>query len=365
MPYKNYELELENLLASVIEAGASDLHLIPGHSPIIRLDSNLVPMSDREILTVPNVEQIAKIMMTEAQWTKLQQERDLDLSYTFRDSNRFRVNAYYQKNNLALALRYIPKTIHTLEDLSLPASIRGFADRKQGLVLVVGPTGHGKSTTLASLLEYINQTRADHIITIEDPIEYIFTPQKSIIQQREVGTDTASFAQGIRATLREDANVIMIGEMRDLESISAALTVAETGHLVFATLHTNSVSQTIDRIVDSFPGYQQQQIRAQLASVLTGVISLRLVNKIGGGRVAAVEVMASNDAVRNMIRDNKTYELVNVIHTGSKDGMISIDQYLAQMVLKNLVRVEDAKQYVQYPDIFESRLRAGGSFERV
>jgi len=267
-----------------------------------------------------------------------------------------------QKGSLALALRFIPHAIQSFDDLRLPSLLKTFADRKQGLVLVVGPTGHGKSTTLAALIEYINQTRTEHIITIEDPVEYVFTSNKSIIQQREVGSDTESFAQAIRATLREDANVVMIGEMRDLESMSAALTVAETGHLVLATLHTNSVSQTIDRIIDSFPAAQQQQVRSQVASILLGVISLRLIPKIGGGRVAALEVVIANDAVRNLIRENKTYEIVNVIHTGSKDGMISIDHYLAQLVLQNVIRLEDAKLYVQYADVFESHLRAGGSF---
>ena len=360
MPYKNVEFEVETLLRTVLERSASDLHLIPGHPPILRIDSRLTPLEDKEVLTSDYVEKIALLMIGEKRWPTLQQQRDLDFSFEFRDVNRFRVNAYYEKGALALALRAIPRTIKSLEDLRLPPILHTLADRKQGLVLVVGPTGHGKSTTLAAMIDYINQNRSEHIITIEDPVEYVFTPKKSIIQQREVGSDTTGFTEAIRSTLREDVNVVMVGEMRDPESISTTITVAETGHLVFATLHTNDASQTVDRIIDTFPSHQQQQIRVQLASTLLGIISLRLVNKIGGGRLPAVELLLNNEACRNLIREGKTYELINVIHTGNKDGMISLDQYLAQMVLQNITSLEEAKGFVQYPEIFESRLRAGG-----
>ena len=357
MPYKNLELELEGLLSQVVESGASDLHLVPGHPPILRIDSQLNPLEGKDLLTADEVDKICRLMISEDRYQNLLEKRDLDFSYGFKDNNRFRVNAYYQNSRLALALRFIPKMIKTIEELGLPPKILDFADRRQGLVLVVGPNGHGKSTTLAAMLDYINQRRTEHIITIEDPVEYLFTPKKSIIQQREVGSDTVSFARAIRSTLREDANVVMVGEMRDLESIAATITVAETGHLVFATLHTNDAAQTIDRIIDTFPGAQQQQVRAQLASILAGVISLRLVRRIGGGRIPAVETLITNDAARNLIREAKTYELVNVIHTGGKDGMISLDQSLAQLVTKNVVSLEEARSFVQYPDIFSSRLK--------
>ncbi len=357
MPYKNLEIELENLLTLVVEQGASDLHLIPGHPPILRIDADLHPIEDKEVLTADQVENMARVMLNESRFKTLQEKRDLDLSFSIRDQSRFRVNAYYQKNVLALALRFIPQNIKTLEELGLPPKLQDFANRKQGLVLVVGPTGHGKSTSLAALIDYINQNRTEHIITIEDPIEYIFEQKKSIIQQREVGFDTPSFAQAIRATLREDANVVMVGEMRDPESISNTITVAETGHLVFATLHTNDAPQTIDRIVDSFPANQQQQVRAQLAAILVGVVSIRLIKKVGGGRIPAVEIVLSNDAVRNLIRENKTYEMINVIHTGARDGMISLDQSLANLVSHNLISLDDARMYIQYPEVFESRLK--------
>ncbi|OGE86166.1 MAG: type IV pili twitching motility protein PilT [Candidatus Doudnabacteria bacterium RIFCSPHIGHO2_02_FULL_46_11] len=357
MPYRNLELEIDTLLSDVVEHNASDLHLIPGHPPIFRVDGRLTPRDEHEILSVDQIENIAQIFLDAARYKVLQEKKEFDFSYSFKDSNRFRINAYYQKGVLALALRFVPKTIRTIEELNLPPILTNFADRKQGLVLVVGPTGHGKSTTLAAMIDYINHNRAEHIITVEDPIEYLFTPQQSFIQQREVGLDTFSFANAIRATLREDANVVMVGEMRDFESISATMTVAETGHLVFATLHTNDAAQTIDRIIDTFPPDQQQQIRAQLSATLVSIVSLRLLPQIGGGRVLATEVMIANDAVRNIIRENRTYEMINTIHTGGQEGMISLDQSLAMLVAKRQVRIEDAKGYIQYPSVFEARLK--------
>ena len=357
MSYKNLEIELESLLSQVVEEGASDLHLIPGHPPILRIDSELHPLTDKTALTADQVQSMAQVMLEQNRYQTLLERRDLDFSFAFREQTRFRVNAYFEKGVLSLALRHVPAVIKTFEELRLPPQIKNFADHKQGLVLVAGPTGHGKSTTLAALIDYINQNRTEHIVTIEDPIEYIFAQKKSVIQQREVGFDTPSFAQAIRATLREDMNVVMVGEMRDPESMAATITVAETGHLVFATLHTNDAAQTIDRIIDNFPPSQQQQIRAQLAAILVGIISIRLVRKIGGGRIPAVETLVTNDAVRNLIRENKTYELINVVHTGAKDGMISMDQSLAALVSQNLISLEEAKLYVHYPDIFESKLR--------
>lgn len=348
------------MLSQVIETGASDLHLVPGHPPILRIDAQLTPIEEKGVLSADTIEKMILSIVGPERFNMLQTKRGLDFSYGFKDNNRFRINAYYQKGTVAVALRFIPKAIKTIEELNLPPKLHYFADHKQGLVLVVGPTGHGKSTTLAALIDYINQTRTEHIVTIEDPVEYIFTPKKSIIQQREVGLDTLSFTDAIPDTLREDVNVVMVGEMRDPESIASTMTVAETGHLVFATLHTNDAGQTVDRIIDSFQAHQQSQIRAQLASTLLGIISLRLVRKVGGGRIAAVETLITNDAVRNLIRDNKTYELINVIHTGAKEGMMSLDQSLAQLVQKNIVSLDEARLYVQYPDVFESRLKNPG-----
>lgn len=362
MPYQNLELELEAMLSQVVESGASDLHLVPGHPPILRIDSQLVLVEEKGVLTADHIEKIVLNLVGQERFKKLEEKRSLDFSYSFKDSNRFRINAYYQKGTVAVALRFIPKTIRNLEELGLPPKLSFFANHKQGLVLVVGPTGHGKSTTLAALIDYINSTRTEHIITIEDPIEYVFTPKKSIIQQREIGLDAESFTLAIPETLREDVNVVMVGEMRDPESIASTMTVAETGHLVFATLHTNDAAQTVDRIIDSFQSHQQAQIRAQLASTLLGIISLRLVRRVGGGRIPAVETLITNDAVRNLIRDAKTYELINVIHTGNKEGMISLDQSLAQLVQKNIVSLEEARAYVQYPDIFDSRLKNASTF---
>jgi twitching motility protein PilT len=283
-----------------------------------------------------------------------EKEMHFDLSYAFKDNVRFRVNVYKQKGVFGVAMRLIPNRIKTLEELNLPPIFKKFTERKQGLVLMVGPTGHGKSTALASMINEINNTRAEHILTIEDPVEYVFTPSMSIISQRELYLDTASFAGALKAALREDINVVLVGEMRDLESISAALTVAETGHLVFATLHTNDAAQSIDRIVDVFPSSQQQQIRGQLASVLTGVISLRLLPKVGGGRIPAYEIMVANHAIRNVIRDNKIYEVPNIIHTSLEEGMVPLDKTLALLVKQGLVEFEVAQNFVIDNDYFLS-----------
>jgi len=278
----------------------------------------------------------------------------IDFSYSFKDNIRFRVNAYRQKGVLGVALRIVPNRIKTLEELSLPSTLRKFIERRQGLVLIVGPTGHGKSTALAALINEINNTRSEHILTIEDPIEFVFPPNKSIVSQRELYLDTPTFAGALRSALREDINVVLVGEMRDLDSITAALTVAETGHLVFGTLHTNDASQSIDRIVDVFPAGQQQQIRGQLASVLVGVVSLRLLPKIGGGRIPAYEILMANHAVRNVIRDNKIYEIPNIIHTSLEEGMIPLDKTLALLVKQGQVELEIAQNFVLDNEYFLS-----------
>ncbi len=357
--YKANELVLNQLLAKVLERNASDLHLVPGEAPVIRVDGVLVKLDEYEVLNAEGITGIVDLLMNKDQKVLFEKQQDIDLAYSFKDNARFRVNLYKQKGLTSAAFRLIPNHIKTIEELTLPQSLLKFVEHKQGLVLVVGPTGHGKSTTLAALIDYINKNRAEHILTIEDPVEFIFQPAKSIINQREVNVDTPSFAQSLKSSLREDCNVILVGEMRDLESISTVITIAETGHLVFATLHTNDASQTIDRIIDVFPPSQQPQIRSQLASVLLGIVSVRLLPKIGGGRVPAVEIVMSNNAIKNIIREGKTFEVDNVVATNMEGGMISMDRSLATLVRDNVVSLEEAQGYVKDYDHFSSLLGGG------
>lgn len=358
MAYKSTELEINKLLTLVLERGASDLHLIAGKPPTIRVDSALVELKDYEVLSGAAIGTMIDVLLNSDERRKeFREVREVDFSFSFKDNIRFRINAYFQKSFPAAALRLVPNKIKTVEELNLPAQLKNLVNYKQGLVLLVGPTGHGKSTTLASLIDMINHTRAENIVTIEDPIEYIYTQDKSMVNQREVGGDTQSFNRALRSVLREDANVVLVGEMRDLESIATTITIAETGHLVFATLHTNDAAQTIDRIVDVFPAYQQKQISAQLSAILISVISQRLLPKIGGGRLPAVEIMMNNNAVANVIRENKAYELPNIIHTSAAAGMISMDQSLAQLVASNQVALDDVIQYVNDEDTFNGLLK--------
>lgn len=358
MAYKSTELEINNLLMLVLQRGASDLHLVAGKPPTLRVDSQLVELGDYELLSGNAITTMIDVLLeAEEKKKEFRANKELDFSFSFKDNIRFRVNAYYQKGYPAAALRLIPNRIKTIEELNLPVQLKNLVEYKQGLVLLVGPTGHGKSTTLAALIDLINHTRPENIVTIEDPVEYVYLQDKSLVSQREVGFDTVSFGKALRSSLREDADVVLVGEMRDLESIATTITLAETGHLVFATLHTNNAAQSIDRIIDVFPAYQQNQIRSQLANMLLGVISQRLLPKIGGGRVPAVEIMMTTNAVANVIRDNKTYELVNIINTSSASGMISLDSDLAQLVRNNIVKLEDALAYVTDHDLFEGLLR--------
>jgi twitching motility protein PilT len=320
------------------------------------VDSELLRLEDYQILSQDAITDLVKVMLSESQQQRLAQQMDLDFSYAFKDDARFRVNVFRQQGVLGAAFRLIPNHIKTLEELNLPPILKKFTENKQGLVLVVGPTGHGKSTALASMINEINLNRAEHILTIEDPVEFLFTPQKSVISQREVNLDTPSFAQALKAALREDINVVLVGEIRDLESISSALTLAETGHLIFATMHTNDAAQSIDRIVDVFSGEQQNQIRSQLASVLLGVVSLRLLPKVGGGRIPAYEIMVVNHAVRNTIRDNKIYEINNIIHTSMEEGMVPLDKTLSLLVKQGLVELDVAQNYVLDKEYFMSLL---------
>lgn len=352
--YKASELELHKFLSVTLERNASDLHLKVGEPPIIRVDSSLIRLENYQVLSQEAMKDLVDVLLPDRHKTTLETQMDVDTSYAFKDNVRFRVNIYTEKGYLGIAFRLIPNRIRNIEELGLPATMRKFTELKQGLVLVVGPTGHGKSTALAALLQEINQNRAEHILTIEDPVEYVFTPEKSVVSQREVGLDTPSFPQALRASLREDINVVLVGEMRDLESTSACLTLAETGHLIFATLHTNDAAQSIDRIIDVFPGTQQGQVRSQLANTLSGIVSLRLLPKVGGGVIPAYEILMANHAIRNAIRENKTYEINNVIHTNLDQGMIPLDKTLALLVKSGQLDLEVAKNYVLDNDYFLS-----------
>lgn len=348
----NYPAELKKLLETAIAAQASDLHLTVGVPPIIRVDGKLVAVPKETTLTGDRVGRLVKSLLLPAQDERLKQERELDFSFGFNDA-RIRANVYYQRGEMAASLRFIPKEIRPLTDLGLPPILEKFTQSSQGFVIIAGPTGHGKSTTLAALVDLINSTRSEHIITIEDPIEYVFEHKKSIVSQREVGGDTKSFGRALRGALREDPNVILVGEMRDLETIEAAITIAETGHLVFATLHTNSAAQTADRIIDVFPPHQQAQIRMQLSNVLLGIISQRLLPRVSGGRIVAAEVLMANNAVRNLIREGKTHQIPNIIQTSAAEGMIVLDKVLAELVSKGEVSLDDAMTWAIDPKAFK------------
>jgi twitching motility protein PilT len=345
----NYKEKLNDLLTATARQNASDLHLIVGRRPTLRVDGILVSLEQEPILTAETSEGIIYELLTPEQKTKLASDKQIDFAYSFEEKARFRINVYYQRGYLAAALRLIPTQIKTVEELGLPPVLHDFAKLSQGFVLVVGPAGHGKSTTLAAIIDEINHNRTDHIITIEDPIEYLFVQDRSLISQREVGNDVPTFEDGLRTVLRQDPDVVMIGEMRDNNSISTAMTAAETGHLVFSTLHTNSASQTIDRIIDSFPPEQQSQVISQLASVLVAIVSERLLPKLNGGRIPAAEIMIVNSAVRNLIREKKIYQIDLVIETSMQEGMISLNHALANLVAKNEVSLEDAELYSLNP----------------
>jgi twitching motility protein PilT len=359
--YKSTELEINKLLGLVLQKNASDLHLIAGKPPTLRIDSRLIELKeDYDVLSASVISSMIDVLLGSAERKKeFTTNLELDFSYAYKDNVRFRVNIYMQKGYPAAALRLIASKIQTVDDLNLPEQLKKFTEYKQGLVLVVGPTGHGKSTSLAALIDMINHSREENIVTIEDPIEYVYVPDRCLINQREVGQDTKSFGKALRSVLREDANVVLVGEMRDFESIATTITLAETGHLVFATLHTNDASQTIDRIIDVFPAYQQNQTRSQLSSILLGVISQRLLPKVGGGRLPAVEIMLNSNAVANVIREGKTYELPNIINTSMSQGMISLDRSLAQMVQKNLITIEDATLYASDPQALPGLIGRG------
>lgn len=353
----NYQQEIEELLETTAEQNASDLHLAIGRYPTLRVHGGLVPLIKKSILSPKDTEGMAFALISEEQKKKFLEEKELDFSYNFRDRARFRCNLYFQRGYISAALRLIPAKIKTIEELNLPQILKQFCKEPQGFFLSVGPTGHGKTTTLAAMVDLINHTRNDHIITIEDPIEYLFIPDRAIISQREVGTDTASFHRALKAMFREDIDAAMIGEMRDAETIAAAVTAAETGHFVVSTLHTNNASQTIDRIIDSFPAGQQGQIRSQLSNSLIGIVSQRLIPKIEGGLVPAVEILIATPAVRNLIRENKTYEIDLVIETSAEMGMVSLNRSLSDLVRRREISLENAETYSLNPQELRMLLR--------
>lgn len=340
-----YQEYLKKLLLLTIESLASDLHISVGHPPVLRISGKLVPLIKERKISPEDIRGLVNALMNDSQKQRFIQEKEIDFSYRFEEKARFRVNVFFQKGNPSASLRFISSKIKTIEELNLPPHLHQFTKANQGLVLITGSSGQGKSTTLAALIDEINHTRTEHIITIEDPIEYVFKDDKSIIDQREVHQDTLSFARALRSTFRQDPDVIMVGEMRDLETIAIAITAAETGHLVFATLHTNSASQTIHRIVDSFPADQQQQIRAQLSGSLLGVISQRLIPRIKGGLIPACEIMVSTPATANLIRENKIHELPLVIGTSAEQGMISFNRVLANLVKGKEISLMSALSY--------------------
>lgn len=343
MPAANPRIEI--LLEEVIKKKASDLHLQVSLPPMLRVDGALMPVTGTDALTEEAIETLIFAILDEDQKQILLKDKEFDFSFAFGDLGRFRVNAFHERGNLAAALRLIPNEILTIEQLGLPGIVNRFADYPRGLVLVTGPTGSGKSTSLAALVHKINQEKSVHIITIEDPIEFTHKSIKSVIVQREVHYDTYSFSAALRSSLRQDPDVVLLGEMRDLETIAAAITIAETGHLVFATLHTNSAAQSIDRMIDVFPPHQQPQIRAQLSNILMAICSQRLIPTIGGGRVAAAEILIATPAVRNIIREGKSHQLEAVIQTGAEFGMQSMDKTLVNLIHGGTITYDEARNY--------------------
>ena len=340
---------LVTLLQATVSAGASDLHLTVGRPATVRRDGVLVPFEGVALLQPADTERMVLSLLDDHQKRELDENSQVDFSFGLDSLGRFRANAYRQKNSYALALRVIPFKVRSLDELGAPWAATELLNRPYGLVLVVGPTGSGKSTTLAAMIDTINRTRPVHILTIEDPVEYLHEHKVAMVNQREVGTDVNSFTEGLRSALREDPDVILLGEMRDLDSISITLTLAETGHLVFATLHTNDASQALDRIIDVFPGERRDQIQTQLAGTLQGVISQRLLPANGGGRVAAYEVLMANDAVRNLLREGKSRQLRNTMISGQKDGMQTMEMDLARLVSSGIISIETASEISQYP----------------
>lgn len=350
---------LNDLLEQASQAGASDIHIVVGKPPMMRVDGEIISIAEGvkeekeeekaepEILMTTDVEQMIRGMLKAPQMERFERERELDLSYQISSGIRFRVNCHFEREHMGFVARVIPDVIPSMEEIHMPAIAQDIINADRGIVLVTGPTGSGKSTTLASMIEKINQAHLLHIITLEDPIEFLYHAKKALIRQRQFGTDFLSFGEAMKRVLRQDPDVILVGEMRDLETIAAALTLAETGHLVFGTLHTNNAAQTVDRIIDVFPPHQQSQIRTQLSMTLKAVIAQRLVPRKGGGRVAIREVLLNSPAVANIVRDNRIAELQNVIQTSAAEGMITVDRDIARLVSEGLLEKAVAEEYVQ------------------
>lgn len=353
-------MDIKQILEMCVQYQASDVHVMVGIPPMLRLHGKLLTVPETKAITPAQSEELINALLSEQQRELLKVDRELDFSYTLPAGERFRVNVYYEKGNPAAALRYIPAKIKTLEELHLPPIIGQLTQMKQGLVLVTGPTGHGKSTTIAAMIQRINQERSEHIVTIEDPVEYVHLPVKSIISQRELHSDTHSWGVALKSVLREDPNVVLVGEMRDYETIEAALTIAETGHLVFATLHTNSAAQTIDRIVDVFPEKEQQQIRGQLSLSLEAVISQRLIPSEDGARMAIAEILLATPAVRSLIRDAKAHMLTNVMQTSTDVGMRTLDMALTEAYKAGKISLATAREYALNTE--ELNRLVGGKF---
>ena len=352
----DYKRELYALIELILNEKASDLHLSVSSHPLIRVSGTLIPLLKKPILTDADVNSFAKILMRDDQYKRFLEYNEIDFSFESPDGVRFRGNAFYQRGRMGVALRLIPNVIRNFQELNLPPILESFTQRSQGFFLCVGPVGQGKSTTLAAMVNMINKTRAEHIVTIEDPIEYVYQEEKSLIDQREVGIDTKGFEPALSAALRQDVDVILVGEMRNTETISAAVTAAETGHLVYSTLHTNDAAQTINRIVDSFPAAQQAQVRVQLAGSLIAIFSQRLIPHIAGGLVPAYELLINNSAVSNLIRENRIHEIPSVIETGLEQGMIDMNRSLARLVQNGDVTVENAFLHAVNPKALERLL---------
>ncbi|OGI63774.1 type IV pili twitching motility protein PilT [Candidatus Nomurabacteria bacterium RIFCSPLOWO2_01_FULL_41_21] len=351
----NHKKELEDLILTVIHENGSDLHLGAGRVPAIRVAGELIFLLKHPVFSREDMEGILGEILDKPKMEKFLENQEMDFSYDFRGEARLRGNVFFQKGLINIAFRLVPK-VKNFKDLNLPSILEEISRKKQGFFLVVGPVGQGKSTTLSSMINFVNNEQTRHIITIEDPIEYVYIPNKSIINQREVGIDTKDFQTALKSVFREDVNVIMIGEMRNPETIATAVTAAETGHLVLSTLHTNNASQTIDRIIDSFPGYQQDQIRVQLASSLLGIFSQRLIPRIAGGLIPAYELLLNNNAVSNLIREKRTHEIDVVIETGMEGGMVDLNHSLLELVRAGEITIENAYQYSLNPKGLERML---------
>lgn len=351
-------MTIKELLQASIDTKASDLHLMAGLAPTLRIDGQLSALTNFGVLTPEAVSGFLKEILSSQQLARFSTDKELDFSLAFSEKARFRVNIYTQKGTVAVAFRRIPMEIPSIDALNLPKIVHSFTALKQGLVLVTGPTGHGKSSTLAAILNEINQTRACHLLTIEDPVEFIFKPVKAIISQREMHSDTHSWQVALKSALRQDPDVVLVGEMRDLETIASALTVAETGHLVFATLHTNSASQTIDRIVDVFPEESKSQIKLQLSNVLEAVFSQRLISALAGGRTVAYEVMLATSAIKNSIREGKTHLIDGILETSQEAGMVTLERSLSTLVKEGKITMETAQSWSLRPELLARLVRS-------